>query len=254
MRQRQEVQEVLSGVRRLQSVAPSIPFFISDREGARAVSVGVLTFGENAGFPPMHSTVRVMDGAHKILLTLDMKTLQRPRQLVVRTSGRTLYGTLPLVLCETDEAGFEERFDCGESVEDIGVDGFVHLNDGERFHGVFRSCFAAAFSSQSEVGDVDALLPENRTDVADDAGDVEVAADEEGSFEGGFDVNGVEREQARLFAVEDGARGLAGAGAVMNGDGEHVGGASARGGFLFLVEPDAALLGDGVSIDAIDIV
>jgi hypothetical protein len=69
---------------------------------------------------------------------------------------------------------------------------------------------AGAFAAQREVGDVDALLAEDGADAADDAGHVEVAADQQVAFERGLDVDAVELEQARLLAVNDGGAGAAG--------------------------------------------
>ena len=66
-----------------------------------------------------------------------------------------------------------------------------------------------AFAAEGEVGDVDALLAEDGADLADDAGDVEVAADEQIAFERRFDVDAVELEQARLLAVNHGGGGVA---------------------------------------------
>ena len=88
-----------------------------------------------------------------------------------------------------DGAGFEERFDGAERFENRGRDRRVYLDDGQGFDGLN----AGAFAAEGEVGYVDALLTEDGADFADDAGDVEVAANEQIAFERGLDVDGVER-------------------------------------------------------------
>ena len=117
---------------------------------------------------------------------------------------------------------------------DRGVD----LDDGEGFDGL---C-AGAFAAEGEVGDVDAVLAEDGADFADDAGDVEVAADEQVAFERRFDVDGVELEEARLLAVNDSGAGAAGACGRVQFDGEDAGRAAAMGFGFFFVNADAALL------------
>ncbi len=81
----------------------------------------------------------------------------------------------------------------------------IDLHDGEGLDGLG----AGAFAAEGEVGDVDAVLAEDGADFADDAGDVEVAADQQVAFQRRLDVDGVELEQARLLAVNDGGAGAA---------------------------------------------
>ena len=69
---------------------------------------------------------------------------------------------------------------------------------------------ASAFAAEGEVGDVDALFAEDGSDLSDHAGNVEVAADKQIAFERRFDVDAVELKQARLFAMNDSCRGMAG--------------------------------------------
>ncbi len=95
--------------------------------------------------------------------------------------------------------------------------------------------------------------PSDGADFADDAGDVEVAADEQISFERRFDVDAVELEQAGLLAVNDGGDGVALPDARMQLDGEHGGCAAAMALLLFFVDADAALLRDGGGVDAVHI-
>lgn len=110
-----------------------------------------------------------------------------------------------------------------------------------------------ALAAEGEVGDVDAFFAEDGADAADDAGDVEVTADEQAAFEGGFDVHAVVGEQAGLFAVEDGAGDFDGAGGVIEGDGEDAGGSAAGGFALLFGDADAFFLGYGVGVDAVDV-
>ena len=74
---------------------------------------------------------------------------------------------------ELDVLGFEQGLDFGEGLKDGGGDGGVDLDDGE---GIDWGG-AGAFAAEGEVGDVDAVFAEGGADFADDAGDVEVAAD-----------------------------------------------------------------------------
>ena len=131
-------------------------------------------------------------------------------------------------LRQGDEFGFDQGLDGLEGFKDLVGDRGIDLDDGEGFDGLG----AGALAAEGEVGDVDAVLAEDGADLADDAGDVVVAADEQVAFERGFDVDAVEFEQAGLFAVDDGGRGLALALGGVEGDGEDGGGAAA-GAFAF---------------------
>ena len=99
-----------------------------------------------------------------------------------------------------DEFGFEQGFDGHKGVENCAGNWRVHLHDGEGLDGLG----AGAFAAEGEVGDVDAVLAEDGSDFADDARNVEVAADQQIAFERRFDVDAVELKQARLLAVNDG--------------------------------------------------
>src|SRR5579863_144238 len=87
-----------------------------------------------------------------------------------------------------DELGLEQRFYRHQGVEHRAGYGRVDLHYSQSFHGLGSPAFAA----KGKVGDVDTLLAEDCADFADDAGDVEVATDEEIAFERRFDVDAVE--------------------------------------------------------------
>ena len=137
-----------------------------------------------------------------------------------------------------ERRGFEQGLDGAKRFEHCVGNRRVHLHDGQSFHGLG----AGALAAQREVGDVDALLAEDGADFADDAGDVEIAADEQVAFQRGLDVDGIELEQARLLAVNHCCAGAAGARGRVQFNGEHAGGSAAMGVGLFLVNADSALL------------
>jgi len=97
------------------------------------------------------------------------------------------------------------------------------------------------------------VFAEDGADAADDAGDVLVADGEERALEGRFDVDAVEVEEAGGLAVEDGAAGGDAGFAGVEAELEDAAGSAAGLFFLFFMKADAALLGDGSGVDAVDL-
>ena len=118
-------------------------------------------------------------------------------------------------MLELDEFGLQQGFDGHEGVKNGAGNRGVDLHDRESFDGLFSATFAA----EGEVGDVDALLAENRSDLADNSGNVEVAAHEEISLKRRFDIDAVELKQTRLLAVNHGGGVMAVAGCRVQSDG-----------------------------------
>ena len=112
---------------------------------------------------------------------------------------------------------------------------------------------AGAIAAEGEVGDVDAVLAEDGADAADDAGHIEVAADQEGAVERGFDIDAVELEQAGLLAVNHGGRRWLVPSAVCNLMASAVAGAAAIVLLLVFVNANAALFGYRGGVDAVDV-
>jgi len=115
----------------------------------------------------------------------------------------------------------------------------------------------------SEAGDVQFGLAQDGADAADDARDILVADDDQGSGQLGLDVDAIVAEQARRLAVEDGGKTCPGAALVMaagclarpmKGKAERR--ACAAGDLLALVflDADAALGGRCGGVDAVDAV
>src|SRR5438309_1365329 len=107
--------------------------------------------------------------------------------------------------------------------------------------------------AQGEVGDVDAVLAENGSDAADDAGHVDIAAHQQGALERRLHVDAVELEQPWLLSMDHSGGGMTAAGGRMEFDSEQRSGPAAEAVLLVLVDTDAALLSDGGGVDAVDV-
>lgn len=98
---------------------------------------------------------------------------------------------------QLDRSSLDQRLDGAQSLQHLARYRRIHLYHGQRLHR-FGS---AALAAQGKVGDVDAVLAEDGTDLADDAGHVEVAADEEIALKRSLDVDTIKLQQARLLAM-----------------------------------------------------
>ena len=103
-------------------------------------------------------------------------------------------------LRQTDRFGFQHGLDRLEGVEYRGLNRRVYLDDGQSLYRVWAGPFAA----QREVANVDSVFAEDGADASDDTGHVEIAADQEISFEWSFDIDAAEFEEPGLLSVQDG--------------------------------------------------
>ncbi len=136
--------------------------------------------------------------------------------------------------------------------QDVFGDFAVQANDSQRFGA--QDGFAAA---HGKGGDVHAFFAEQGAHLADDAGDVAVFDEQEGSFERGFDVDSIDAQKSGRASIENGAFGddlisFASAGGE-NGDLHQVDNAAVVAGPGGLFDGQAALGGAGRSVDQIDV-
>src|ERR1700722_4673721 len=108
-------------------------------------------------------------------------------------------------------------------------------------------------AAQRKVGDVDALLAENRSDAPDDAGHVKVAANDQGPLKRRFNIDAVESQQPRLLPMNDGSARAAVALRRVQHQRKNRCRAAAMALFLLLMHANAALSGNRRRVNAVHI-
>src|SRR5579864_7714982 len=110
-----------------------------------------------------------------------------------------------------------------QGFQDILGNTAINMNDGDRlaWFGLLGTSVVGGLAAEGKIRDVDLVLAENRAHLADDAGNVAIAQEDQIAFQRRLDVDIVDRQQARVIAMQDGTLHAMFLCAGFQQDGEH---------------------------------